>query len=199
MIAREHGTKRLWKLIKNIHIRRIGGSCKRTFEEVVTQDLILRECSVKRREKCINVKRSLAGKAPFKKDVLVYFRKYGGVGAEALLVKENARETKSVSVSKPLFHLRLDEGVSARERTGCVEVRHLKRMCVNAEYIFHEIPRDKRIFIEGDNKIRLGEFVCRQKERRGRRSPSEDPSEVEKLSAFSFPAHPNALLRRPDA
>lgn len=162
VIAREHGAERFRKFIEHIDISGIGGSCECAFEEVMAENLIGRKCSVERGEKRIDMKRALSCKTPFEKKILVYFREYGGIGAEALFVEKNARETKPMAIFEPLLYMRLNEGVPVCERARLIKRGMLKRMRVDAEHILDTIPRDERVFVECDDKIGLGDRVSRE-------------------------------------
>ena len=147
-------------ILEQAHVADQAGTRVAAFQQVMAQDLVLRETVLQRVLEGIDVVDALADERTFAKQVLVHVRHRACIRIDTRLAAIHARITRADAATHAGAHTGLQDAVATRDPALVfVEARLVERMGQGADELARGIARQPRVSVQGDHVAHVGQHA----------------------------------------
>ena len=202
MAAAHFGGETRGVVLVQLHVgdqRRAGIAA---FHQIVTQDEILREAPGRGLPERVHVVDAFADVGPLGKQVLIHVGHLARVGIDPRFAGTELGKPRAIGREQADGRARLQNGVALDHAAGRrIEPRPVQRMRHRADEFAGGIARQAGIGVQREDVSDGGEDrqIADDLGKRLARTAAQQRVELLQLAAFAFVAHPEALVRIPDA
>ena len=189
-------------VIDQVDIGAQAGTRVNTFEQIVTEQRILRDAIVERGVEGIDIVNALADVTALVEQILIHVRDRRRVRIDSNVSGEDFRERRPVGADDVDADTRLQDAVTFRDTTqSLIEPWSVQRVRQRTDEPSAGFERKLGIGIQGDdvsNRMKKVDLTVADNEA-GVRRAAQEPIEFGQLATLAFPAHPESFAGIPAA